>query len=477
MIDLKKTGILHFSAEQAQGGLRASLVNLMALKGRGGPDGFFCGQRTWADIHAMARAIVDQCPASDSGRGHLTIFTPDRAVVAAAIIAALAGGPILVLPHDITDQALMDQASGPEDTWVVADPEKKLPDRFRLLPLAPDNYKNSFAPLNVGIDPDAPLLKLYTGGSTGKPVVWTKTVENIMGEALFHVREHNICQTDVVAATVPPYHIYGLLFSVAAPLLAGACVAEQTSVFPHEIINTVVGVKATILVSVPAHYRALKGHDFPDDHHLRLAFSSAGVLDEADEKDFRERNKVFLKEVYGSTETGGIAFRCRGRDEDFFTPFDVIETYITKETLNIRSAFVSPEIDLDDSGFYLVPDRVKQCSGKSFSILGRSDTVVKVAGVRVDLDQVSGVLKTMEGVRDALVLARAVPRCRAFNICALVESTCSQAEIRQFLAGRLETAAQPRWIKVVDRMPITRSGKYDRLAVAALFELEKGQEK
>ncbi|WP_035236573.1 AMP-binding protein [Desulfobacter vibrioformis] len=454
------TNTLHFLTEQAVAGL---------LTGNNAPDRPFCGQRTYGDIHAMAHVILDRCPAKHGQRGYLAIFTTDRAVIAAAIIAALAGGPILILPHDISDGALMDLASDPEYTWVVADPGRTLPSRFKALWVTPAGHSPNPIPLKAAIDPDAPLLKLYTGGSTGKPAIWTKTVENIMGEALFHVGVHDITCDDVVVATVPPYHIYGLLFSVAAPLLAGARVADQTCGFPHEIVNTVTDTAATILVSVPAHFRALKDHDFPD-HGLRLAFSSAGVLDEADERAFRQRNSVLVMEVYGSTETGGIAFRCRGRDETFFSPFTVIETHIEEETLKIRSPFISPEIVRDDLGFYLVPDRVKQCSDNCFAILGRSDTVVKIAGIRVDLDKVGAVLKTMDGIRDALVLARPVPRGRAFDICALVEANCTHADIRQFLSGRLEAAAHPRWIKVVDQMPVTRSGKYDRAAVAALFE-------
>jgi len=459
-----KTNGFHFLTEQAVADL---------LKGNGAPDRPFCGRYTYADIHAMAHAILDGCPATRDQRGYLAIFTTDRAVIAAAIIAALAGGPILILPHDISDGALMDLGSDPEHTWVVTDPGRTLSNRFNELVVTPDDHNPDPIPLSAAIDPDAPLLKLYTGGSTGKPNVWTKTVENIIGEALFHVGVHDISQDDVVVATVPPYHIYGLLFSVAVPLLAGARVADQTCGFPHEIVNLVTDTGATILVSVPAHFRALKGHDFPD-HGLRLAFSSAGVLDEADERDFRQRNNVFLMEVYGSTETGGIAFRCRGRDENFFSPFTVIETHIAEESLKIRSPFISPEIVLDDLGFYLVPDRVKQCSGNTFAILGRSDTVVKIAGIRVDLDQVGAVLKTMDGIRDALVLARAVPRGRAFDICALVEGNCTHTDIRQFLSGRLEAVAHPRRIKVVDHMPMTRSGKYDRVAVAALFEKDEG---
>ena len=48
----------------------------------------FCGLRTYGDIHAMAHAIFDRCAAKHHRRGYLAIFTTDRAVIAAAIIAA-----------------------------------------------------------------------------------------------------------------------------------------------------------------------------------------------------------------------------------------------------------------------------------------------------------------------------------------------------------------------------------------------------
>jgi acyl-coenzyme A synthetase/AMP-(fatty) acid ligase len=128
-------------------------------------------------------------------------------------------------------------------------------------------------------------------------------------------------------------------------------------------------------------------------------------------------------------------------------------------------------------GFYLVPDRVKECANNTFTILGRSDTVVKIAGIRVDLDQVGRVLKTMDGIRDVLVLALPVPRGRAFDICVLVEGDCTRSNIREFFAERLEAVAHPRRIKIVEHMPMTRSGKYDRAAVAALFETNESEKK
>jgi acyl-CoA synthetase (AMP-forming)/AMP-acid ligase II len=70
------------------------------------------------------------------------------------------------------------------------------------------------------------------------------------------------------------------------------------------------------------------------------------------------------------------------------------------------------------------------------------------------------------------VIAVPVPTGREFDILALVEGTVDPAAVRAFLQGRLEAAAMPRRFRVVDRMPVTRAGKYDRAAVEVLFRID-----
>jgi acyl-coenzyme A synthetase/AMP-(fatty) acid ligase len=429
----------------------------------------FCGAVTHGRVHDMANILVRSCPPENGDRPLLAVCTEDRAAIAAALLAALAGGPVLVFPPDISDPALAELKAATGVHLALADPARTLPEG--ICPVFPDPCglpgagADMSPPLPGG---DDPLLRLYTGGSTGKPAVWSKTVRNIMAEAAFHVRAHRVTPEDVVLATVPAYHIYGLLFSVAVPLLSGASVIDRTPGFPHEITETAGDSGATILISVPAHYKALKGQMF-GAHRLRLAFSSAGSLDGADEAAFRLAAGVPVMEVYGSTETGGIAFRCRAVGEEVFRPFEPIEAWMDRDELRVRSPFVSPEAGLDDRGLFLVQDRVDPRPDGSFVLLGRTDNIVKVAGNRVDLDRVRVVLKQAPGVRDAVVQARPVPSGREFEIQALVEGTCDRAGLRAFFSGRLEPAAHPRRFRIVDRMPVTRAGKYDRCAIESLL--------
>ncbi|MGV8056908.1 MAG: AMP-binding protein [Smithellaceae bacterium] len=74
-------------------------------------------------------------------------------------------------------------------------------------------------------DPDEPFLSLFTGGSTGKPKVWSKSPRNLLSEAFYLKEKFAISEKDLFVSTVPPYHIYGLFFPFWFPswLTHGYC--------------------------------------------------------------------------------------------------------------------------------------------------------------------------------------------------------------------------------------------------------------
>ena len=156
---------------------------------------------------------------------------------------------------------------------------------------------------------------------------------------------------------------------------------------------------ATIFAAVPAHYRALKKYPLSGST-LRLALSSAGMLEKDDSLAFFHNNNVSVVEVYGSTETGGIASRNRSLGEEYFTAFPTVDYRFSHGKLAVKSAYISPDLPLDRDGFFLTADRVEP-AGAGFSLKGRSDTVTKVGGKRVDLEEVCNLVKSQPGVDDA----------------------------------------------------------------------------
>jgi acyl-coenzyme A synthetase/AMP-(fatty) acid ligase len=315
---------------------------------------------------------------------------------------------------------------------------------------------------------DKVMVRLFTGGTTGKPQVWPKTLGNLFGEAFFMVANFGISENDRFVAMTVPYHIYGLLFAVLIPLAASAGVNAGISVYPDAITAAIRRHRATVFAGVPMHYRVLRSVTIASGS-LRLAISSAGRLEPEDGAAFFRQTGIGVTEVYGSTETGGVATRNRARGERGLTPLTSVETKISGERLYVRSPYLSPNLKTDARGFFLTGDRVGENAKGGFMLKGRADGIVKVGGKRVDLEGVQACLQDLPGITDALVLPLPAGRGRENEIVAVVEGHIDVAEIRLALAAKVEPYALPRRIVNVDKIPMSAAGKYDRQAAAELF--------
>jgi acyl-coenzyme A synthetase/AMP-(fatty) acid ligase len=422
---------------------------------------------TIGEVYAMAAWLRANLP---GGRQRIPVClaAEDKAVIAAAFLASLAGGPVLLLPFAFSGQALAGLQKTTGVTVAISDVARDFPPGTEVI--RPKSSSSSPQLSNYTADPQKELLRLFTGGSTGVPQIWSKTGINIFAEALFLARHFSVSAQDRIVATISPYHVYGLLYSVTLPLVSGAAVLPGTPSFPVEIIQAARDCAATILVSVPAHYRALRGKSLMGSP-LRLAFSSAGVLERGDNTEFCRNNAAGIVEVYGSTETGGIALRNRFRGEEQFTPYPTVDWKIDGRRLQVRSPYLSPGLARDGNGFFTIGDRVEAHGSSGFCLKGRADSITKVGGNRVDLEEISVLLKQQPGVADCLVLALAEGGGRQHRIVALIEGDGVNIEaLKKMLASRLEPYALPRTMKTVERMPMKENGKYDRDKIFRLFE-------
>lgn len=418
----------------------------------------------FSDISRKAAGIIG---ATAGVEGSLCLCTEDKSLAAAALLASLSGGPQIVIPYALSPRGIGETHDAEAFGALLSEAPRELPPGVKLI--TPEDLKGPEARLEPSRDPDSPFIRLFTGGSTGAPRVWTKTPRNIMGEALHLSEMFSISPEDIILATVPPIHIYGLLFSVAVPLVSGARVVAEICTFPQEILTAVRRRSPTLLVAVPMHYRVLGGTDLPQGI-FRLAFSSGGMLDEHDAVNFHRQTACRLVEVYGSTETGGIATRCRADGEEHWTPFESVQCMIAGERLSVRSEFISPGLERDERGFYLTGDRVHSVEGGRFALLGRADGIAKVGGKRVDLAEIRQKLKALPGVRDALVINLPADKGRENEIAALVAGDTDETSIRKALSESLEPYAVPRRIRIVDAIPATRMGKHDRRSIEELLK-------
>jgi acyl-coenzyme A synthetase/AMP-(fatty) acid ligase len=420
---------------------------------------------SYGDVFALAAGLKKRL-VRYRGEKNLCLCTTNKAVTAACILASLAGACKLILPYSFSGHAMKEMCDATGFNFAIADNPEEMPagvETITPLPAAAENI----SPRDI-IDPDDHFLRLFTGGSTGKPKVWSKSPRNLLTEAFYIRNTFVLSDKDVFLATVPPYHIYGLLFSVLVPFVSHARVLPDIYTFPQEIISTINKNNATVLVSVPIHYRVLKV-DSLSVPFLKFAFSSAGVLDRSDGLQFYKKTGMGITEIYGSTETGGIASRCISDNTDRWKVFDVVSWKLKDSRLWVKSDFTSPEMERDPEGFCLTGDEAREEKENSFVLLGRADGVVKVAGKRVDLLDVQNKIKTLPTVSDAFVLALPSDRGRENVIAAVIACDLTETHLKKLLMDMLEPYAVPRHVKIVSSITRTATGKIDRRRIENIF--------
>jgi acyl-coenzyme A synthetase/AMP-(fatty) acid ligase len=404
-----------------------------------------------------------------AGRGKentLCLCTEKKALTAACVLASLAGACQLILPYSFSAHALVEMYEAVGFNAAIADHPEELPSGVEII--TPPSGKISDLKAEEIRDPDKPFLRLFTGGSTGKPKVWSKSPRNLLAEAFYLKDKFNLSDKDLFVSTVPPYHIYGLLFSVLATMAAQAKILPDIYSYPQEIISAINKHKATVLISVPAHYRALQVDNLAAPS-LKIAFSSSGALSRSDASHFQKKTGLGITEIYGSTETGGIASRSISEHTESWKPFDVVDWKIDGKRLYIKSDFVSEEIQKDVEGFCVTGDEAGPDKDGRFILLGRADGIVKVAGKRVDLIDVQNKIKTLPTVQDAVVVSLPTEKGRESVIAALVACDLTENHLKKLLLDMLEPYAVPRRIKIVSHIATTPTGKIDRHKIEQLF--------
>lgn len=419
---------------------------------------------SYQDVYALANSLREGL--RGKGEGTVCVCSSDKALLAASILAALAEGFSLVLPYASSETVLQELRDSFEVRTAITDEPESLP--AFLEPVQPERVPDSSFDHPLKIDPDQEFLYFFTGGSTDAPKMWPKTPGNLFSEAFYHSRLLNLTSDDVILATVPPHHIYGFLFTVLVPFVSSAAVVQEVLTFPEEIRNAMASHCPSIFVSVPVHYKMFQRSPI-SGQSLRLALSSAGMLDEEDAACFFRQTGTRVLEIYGSTETGGIASRDRVFGDSVFVPFEPLDWKVLQDQLLVRSPFISPTCAKDAEGFFQTGDRARLASDKGFILLGRADGVIKVGGKRIDIGEVQDKLRQIRGVEDAVVLAVPLESGRENEIRALVQAEKDIQDIREEAKGMLEPYALPRRIQVVERIPTSSTGKYDREKVERLL--------
>ncbi|MCB9595948.1 MAG: acyl-CoA synthetase [Sandaracinaceae bacterium] len=437
---------------------------------RHGPDSLVAWSKERSTTAAQMRAHVEGFASllEPAGEGEeLLVICRDRYRFAVALLAAWERGYSVALPPNPQLETIRSIRQRPGVVTVIHDVDgvDKGIDVRDASVLDAARARVGRVPFSLLPEPppDRLLATVYTSGSTGDHTACPKTASQLLGEARVQARAFPLAVGARVLPMVPAHHIYGLLFGVLVPLVSGGAFYRHTPLHAAEV--AAVG-PVDVLVSVPAHLRGLLVAADGELPSVARVFSSAAPLPPRVARAVHERFGWTITEVFGSSETGGIAWRQSG-GEGPWTPLPNVSVDVDADgRLLLDSPFLAP----DEARPYVGGDRIELRADGTFLHRGRADGVLKIGGVRVSLAEVERRLLEIDGVRDAGVLGVAVDGPRGHEIhAAVVAPGLSLDAIRRALRGWLAPVAMPRRLKLVDSLPRTESGKLRRGDLEALF--------
>ncbi|MER7928895.1 long-chain-fatty-acid--CoA ligase [Streptomyces sp. NPDC096057] len=476
--------------------------------------GLWCGQRVLthhevaAGAAARAALLTDLLPPGAPPHiGVLLDNTPEYPLwlsAAALAGAAVAGinptrrGPELardilhtecrVLVTEHTHLPLLESLRLPDVDVLVTDTQ---PYADLLAPYA-DAQPDAFSRAT----PEDRVLLYFTSGSTGAPKAAICTQGRLAAAGRSLADSFGVLPDDVHYICMPMFHGNAVIADWAPALVAGAGVALRRRFSASRFLDDVRAYGATYFTYVGrAVQYVLATEERADDRDnpLRMGFGTeAGAVDAAA---FERRFGVRLVEGYGSSEGGAAvqwspgtpagavgraapglvvldpktraecppaAFDSSGR---LLNGEEAIGELVNRAPNPFEGYWRNPEADAERrrAGWYWTGDLFYRDTDGYLYFAGRTDDRLRVDSENLAAAMIENILARYDGA-DAVAVYAVPDPVTGDQVMATIAGRFDPLDFAEFLLAQpdLGTKMAPRFVRVVDRMPVTATNKIHR---------------
>ncbi|TCP19052.1 AMP-binding protein [Simplicispira metamorpha] len=338
----------------------------------------------------------------------------------------------------------------------------------------------------------------FTSGTTGNPKGATLTHHNVVNNARFIAEAMNFTENDSLCIPVPLYHCFGMVLAVLACVSTGA-----TMVFPGESFEPVATLQAvseercTALHGVPTMFIAELDH--PRFAEFDLSRLRTGIMAgspcpiETMKRVIAEMHLSEITIAYGMTETSPVSFQSSTTDplERRVSTVGRIQPMLEakvvdadgnvvpvgeKGELLVRGYSVMQGYWGDEArtreavqGGWMHTGDLATIDAEGYcNIVGRAKDMLIRGGENVYPREIEEFLFRHPKVQSVQVFG--VPDAKyGEEICAWIVpkpgQTCTEDEIRDFCRDQIAHYKVPRYIRLVQDMPMTITGKVQKFVM------------
>ncbi len=339
---------------------------------------------------------------------------------------------------------------------------------------------------------DAPLLVLYTSGTTGLPKGAILTARNVAFALDALAKAWRWTREDTVVHALPLFHVHGLVLGLFGSLRVGGALRWFPRFEPGPVAAAL-GQGTTVFFAVPTMYHRLSEAAERDPElvkglrHARLLVSGSAALPQRDQQRLEALTGRRVLERYGLTETlintavrlddpPGVGVVGRALDGVELKLVDDQRQELTARdgsTLgevavrgpNVFAGYLNrPDATAavkDADGWFFTGDLATLQPDGTVRIVGRRATdLIKCGGYKVGAGEVEAALLEHPSVSEAAVLGAPDPDLGERIVAYVVTRGPMEPRVLQdFVAAQLSPHKRPREVRLVPELPRNAMGK------------------
>jgi fatty-acyl-CoA synthase len=348
-------------------------------------------------------------------------------------------------------------------------------------------------------DSDDPINIQFTSGTTGSPKGATLTHHNVVNNSAILGRQLGYTESDAVCIPVPLYHCFGMGIGNLGCLSTGATIVYPAEAFdPVATLEAITEERCTSIYGVPTMFIAMLGH--PRFHEFDLTSLRTGIMAGAPcpieimRRVVDEMHASEMTIAYGMTETSPVSTLTRIDDpiairtSTVGSPLPHTEIKIADPTtlapvgrgdqgeICTRGYLVMAGYWDDDEatreaivhGWMRTGDLGTMDAVGNINVVGRLKDMVIRGGENIYPREIEEVLFGHPAVESVQIVG--VPDQRlgeelAAFVIVVPGTEVTVEEIRDFCRERLARFKVPRYVLVVDRFPMTVTGKIQKFVL------------